>query len=97
MTSEVLVEKLDIHYFRGKLYFKKGTHFISDENLLLRDIDDLIRLSTNQHKQLLDLFKIKSFIQEDDELPVQIRNGYTLYENEFVYVNLSFTPSYFNI
>ena len=97
MTSEVLVEKLDIHYFRGKLYFKKGTHFISDENLLLRDIDDLIRLSPNQHKQLLDLFKIKSFLQEDDDLPVQFRNGYTLYENEIVEVDPGFTPYYFDI
>ncbi len=97
MTSEVLVEKLDIHYFRGKLYFKKDNHFISDRNLLLRAIDDLIRLNPSQHKQLMDLFEIKSFLQEDEDMPVQFRNGYTLYENEIVEVDPGFTPYYFDI
>src|SRR5699024_2083834 len=52
MTSEVLVEKLDIHFFRGKLFFKQDDHYISDNNLLLRAIDQLIQLKPSQHKQL---------------------------------------------
>ena len=94
MTSEVLVEKLDIHYFRNKMFFKSDDHYISDNNLLLRAIDQLIQLKPNQHKQLLELFQIKAHLQDDDDLPVQFRNGYTLYDNEIIEVDPGFTPYY---
>lgn len=97
MTSEVLVERLDIHYFRNKIFFKQDDHYISDNNLLLRAIDNLIRLMPNQHKQLMELFQIKSNLQEDDDLPVQFRNGYTLFDNEIVEVNPGFTPYYMDV
>src|SRR5690625_3056309 len=97
MTSEVLVERLDIHYFRNRLYFKQDDHYITDNNLLLRAIDKLIALKPNQHKQLLELFQIKAHLQEDDDLPVQFANGYTFYENEIVEVDPGFTPYYLNI
>lgn len=97
MTSEVLVEKLDIHFFRGKLFFKQDDHYISDNNLLLRAIDQLIQLKPSQHKQLLELFEIKSHLQEDDDLPVQFANGYVLYDDEVVEVEPGFTPYYLNI
>lgn len=97
MTSEVLVEKLDIHYFRNRIYFKQDDHYISDNNLLLRAIDKLIQLKPSQHKQLLELFQIKAHLQDDDDLPVQLANGYTLFENEMVKVEPGFTPYYLNI
>ena len=97
MTSEVLVEKLDIHLFRGKLFFKQDDHFIYDNNLLLRAIDKLIQLKPSQHKQLLDLFQIKSTLQDEDDLPVQFANGYVLYENEVVEVDPGFTPYYLDV
>ncbi|NMA74436.1 MAG: DNA primase [Bacteroidales bacterium] len=97
MTSEVLVEKLDIHYFRGKVFFKKENHFISDNNLLLRAIDELIKLKPSQHKQLLDLFTIKAHLQDDDDFPIQFNNGYVLYDNEIVEVDPGFTPYYLNV
>ena len=97
MTSEVLVERLDIHLYRGKLFFKQDDHYITDNNLLLRAIDKLISLKPAQHKQLLDLFQIKSTLQDDDELPVQFANGYVLYENEIVKVDPGFTPYYLDI
>ncbi|GGN59405.1 MULTISPECIES: phage/plasmid primase, P4 family [Oceanobacillus] len=97
MTSEVLVERLDIHLYRGKLFFKQDDHFIYDNNLLLRAIDKLIALKPNQHKQLLDLFQIKSTLQDADDLPVQFANGYVLYDNEVVEVDPGFTPYYLNI
>src|SRR5699024_11736120 len=75
MTSEVLVEKLDIHFFRGKLFFKQDDHYISDNNLLLRAIDQLIQLKPSQHKQLLELFEIKSHLQEDDDLLFKFQMG----------------------
>ncbi|WP_231631583.1 phage/plasmid primase, P4 family [Halolactibacillus sp. JCM 19043] len=94
MTSEVLVEKLSIHYFRGKLFFNQNGHYISDENLLLRAIDQLIKLKPSQHKELKELFKIKASLQDDDDLPVQLNNGYCLFENEIVEVDPGFTPFY---
>jgi len=97
MTSEVLAERLDIHYFRNRLYFKQDGYYVSDNNLLLRAIDNLIQLMPNQHKQLLDLFRIKARLQENDELPIQFKNGYALYENELVEVDPGFTPYYIDI
>lgn len=97
MTSEVLVERLDIHYFRGKLFFKKDNHYISDNNLLLRSIDELIKLKPNQHKQLMELFSIKAHLQDDDDFPVQFNNGYVLYDNEVVEVDPGFTPYFLNV
>ncbi|ENH96711.1 phage associated DNA primase [Gracilibacillus halophilus YIM-C55.5] len=97
MTSEVLVEKLDIHYFRGKTFFKKDNHYESDENQLLRAIDQLIKLKPSQHKELKELFKIKATLQEDDDLPVQLNNGYTLYDNEIVEIDPGFTPFYMDV
>jgi len=97
MTSEVLVEKLDIHYFRNKLFFRSDDHYISEENLLLRAIDQLIKLKPNQHKELKELFKIKATLQNDDDLPVQFNNGYCLYDNEIVEIDPGFTPFYLNV
>lgn len=97
MTSEVLAEKLDIHYYRGRLYFKQDNHYITDDNLLLRAIDKLIQLKPSQHDQLMKLFKIKSTLQEDDDMPVQFRNGYCLYDNELIEVEPGFTPYYLDI
>lgn len=97
MTSEVLVEKLDIHYFRNRLYFKNDDHYITDNNLLLRAIDKLIQLKPSQHKQLLELFEIKATLQDDDDLPVQFANGYCLYDNEIIQVDPGFTPYYLDI
>lgn len=97
MTSEVLVEKLDIHLYRGKLFFKQDDHYVSDNNLLLRAIDKLIQLRPSQHKQLLDLFQIKSTLQDEDDLPVQFSNGFALYENELIEVAPGFTPYYLDV
>lgn len=97
MTSEVLVEKLDIHYFQGKIFFKQDDHYISDENLLLRAIDKLIKLKPSQHNQLMDLFEIKSFLQTNEDLPVQFNNGYCLYDNEVVEIDPGFTPYFLNV
>lgn len=97
MTSEVLVEKLDIHYYRGKLFFKDDDHYVTDDNLLLRAIDKLIQLKPNQHDQLIKLFKIKSHLQDDDDFPIQFRNGYVLYDDEMIQVNPGFTPYYLDV
>lgn len=97
MTSEVLVERLDIHLYRGQLFFKQDDYYITDNNLLLRAIDKLIQLKPSQHKQLLDLFQIKSHLVDDDDFPIQFNNGYVLYENEVVQVEPGFTPYYLDV
>lgn len=97
MTSEVLVERLDVHLYRGKLFFKQDDHYITDNNLLLRAIDKMIQLKPSQHKQLLDLFQIKAHLVNDDDFPVQFNNGYVLYDNEIVEANPGFTPYYLDV
>lgn len=97
MTSEVLVEMLDIHYYRGKIYFRQDGHYVSDDNLLLRAIDQHIKLKPSQHAELEKLFEIKATLHEDDDLPVQFRNGFCLYDNELVEVDPGFTPYFLNV
>jgi putative DNA primase/helicase len=97
MTSEVLVEKLDIKYYQQKLYFKNDDHYIHDDNKLLRAIDKLIKLKPRQHNELMKLFEIKAEFIEDDDFPIQIRDGYLIDDGEVIKVDYGFTPYYLNV
>jgi putative DNA primase/helicase len=97
MTSEVLVEKLDIKYYQQRLYFKQGDHYICDNNKLLREIDKLIQLKPSQHNDLLKLFAIKAEYIEEGDFPIKLRGGYILDEGEVLKVDVGFTPYYLDI
>ena len=97
MTSEVLVEKLDIKFYQHRLYFKQNNRYICDDNLLLREIDKLIQLKPSQHKELLNLFEIKAERIETDDFPIQLRNGYVIDDGEVIQVDAGFTPFYLDV
>ncbi|WP_240613661.1 phage/plasmid primase, P4 family [Pueribacillus theae] len=97
MTSEVLVEKLDIKFYQHRLYFKQNARYISDDNLLLRAIDRLIQLKPSQHKELLTLFEIKAERIDYDDFPIQLRNGYIIDDGEVIQVDTGFTPFYLDV
>lgn len=97
MTSEVLVEKLDIKFYQHRLYFKQNNRYICDDNLLLREIDKLIQLKPSQHKELLNLFEIKAERIESDDFPIQLRNGYIIDDGEIIQVDAGFTPFYLDV
>ncbi|OLN21415.1 DNA primase [Domibacillus antri] len=92
MTSEVLTERLDIHYYSGRLFFKQKDRYITDDNKLLREIDQHIQLKPSNHKQLLDLFKIKASLVEDGDFPVMLPGGYVIDEGEVIQIDAGFTP-----
>lgn len=97
MTSEVLVEKLDIKFYQGKFYFKQNDRYLSDNNLLFRAIDELIKLKPNQMKELEKLFEIKAERIEQDDFHIQLRNGYIIDNGEVIQVDAGFTPYYLDI
>lgn len=97
MTSEVLTKRLDLHYYNHQIYFKYNDRYITDTNKLLREIDKHIKLKPSQHKQLLDLFKIKSRAVEDDDFVIQLPNGVVLDDGEPIVIEAGFTPYYLDV
>lgn len=97
-TSEALVEKLDIHYYNNKLFFRESENrYITDNNKLLREIDKVIRLRPNQHKQLMQLFEIKSTLAEEDNYPISLNGGYIIDDGEIIEIDYGFTPFHLNV
>lgn len=102
ITSEALVERLDIHYYNGKLFFKTktgngGNKYITDNNKLLREIDQMIRLKPAQHKQLMQLFEIKSTLAEQEDYPIALSDGHIIDDAEVIQIESGFTPYYLDI
>lgn len=97
MTSEVLVDKLDIKYYQGKLFFKQNGRYLMDDNLLLRAIDQLIPLKPARHKELMELFKIKAERIDYDDFPIQLRNGHIIDDGDVIQVDTGFTPFYLDV
>lgn len=97
MTSEVLAKRLDLHYYNNQIYFKQLDRYISDSNKLLREIDKHIKLKPAQHKQLLELFKIKSNVVEDNDFVIQLPNGVIIDDGEPIIIDAGFTPYYLDV
>lgn len=97
-TSEALVEKLDIHYYNHKLFFRESENrYITDNNKLLREIDKLIRLKPNQHKQLMQLFEIKSILAEENDYPISVNGGHIIDDGEIIEIDYGFTPFHLDV
>jgi len=105
VTSEALVEKLDIHYYNQRLFFRSqaGPHsggtnkYVTDNNLLLREIDKIVRLNPAQHKQLMQLFEIKSYLADEDEYPIALSEGHIIDDGEIIKIDYGFTPFYLDV
>lgn len=97
MTSEVLAKRLDLHYFNNQIYFKQMDRYITDTNKLLREIDKHIKLKPSQHKQLLELFRIKSTAVEEDDFPIQLPNGVVIDDGEPILIEAGFTPYFLDV
>lgn len=97
MTSEVLANRLNLHYYNNFIYFKQLDRYISDTNKLLREIDKHIKLKPSQHKQLLDLFKIKSRAVDDDDFVIQLQSGVVIEDGEPILIEAGFTPYYLDV
>lgn len=92
MTSEVLAKRLDLHFYNNQIYFKQHDRYITDTNKLLREIDKHIKLKPAQHKQLIDLFRIKSRAVEDDDFVIQLPNSVIIDDGEPILIDAGFTP-----
>lgn len=97
-TSEAIVEKLDIHYYNHKLFYRESNNkYITDNNKLLREIDKLIRLKPNQHKQLMQLFEIKSILAEEEDYPISLNGGHIIDDGEIIEIDYGFTPFHLDV
>lgn len=97
-TSEALVERLDIHYYNHKLFFRESSNnYINDNNKLLREIDKIIRLKPNQHKQIMQLFEIKSQLAEEEEYPISLNDGHIIDDGEIIEIDYGFTPFHLDV
>lgn len=97
MTSEVLAKRLDLHFYNNQIYFKQHDRYITDTNKLLREIDKHIKLKPAQHKQLIDLFRIKSRAVDDDDFVIQLPNGVIIDDGEPILIDAGFTPYFLDV
>lgn len=77
-TSKFLVDALDIKLYKNRLFFKTGNHWVSDDNKLLRAVDDYVELKRTQDAEMLAQFMKRAELIEDEVFPVQFRNDYML-------------------
>lgn len=97
-TSKYLVDLLEIKLFNNQLYFKDGNHWISDNNKLLRAVDQYIELLHSKDNELINQFMKRAELIEEEFFPVQLKNNFYL-ENGQVKEGTpeSFTPYYLEV
>lgn len=84
--AEWLVKKLDIKYYKGKLYFNDGNYHISNNTLLLREVTKYLKLKHTQDNELIhQLNKFAIIEKENRNLPIRVING-TISDGEFMNV-----------
>ena len=92
-TSKLLVKELDVKLYKNRLFFKEGNHWITDDNKLLRAVDDYVELKSSQDKELIAQFLKRATLIEQDIFPIQFRNNYILDgETVIPHSSQSFTP-----
>jgi len=93
-TSEILSKEFEIKYYNRSLYYKtKDNGWISDDNKLLRAIDERIKLKPRQQSELLKRLETDAELIEDEAFPIRFNNGYILdTENEVIPIESEFTP-----
>lgn len=97
-TSKYLVDVLEVKLFNNQLYFKNGNHWISDNNKLLRAVDQYIELLHSRDNELINQFMKRAELIEEEHFPVQLRNNYYLENGEVKEgVLTEFTPYYLNV
>lgn len=97
-TSKYLVDKLEIKLFKNQLYFKNGNHWISDQNKLLRAVDQYIELLHSRDNELTNQFLKRAELVEEEFFPVQFKNNYYLENGEVKEGTLkNFTPYYLDV
>ena len=97
--AEWLCKKLDINIYKGKIYFKRGTRYISSKNLLLREANKHLPLKKNQDTELLHQIEKISYYYDDltEDLFIQLNNG-IIKDNEFILTDeINFSPYYLDI
>lgn len=97
-TSKYLVDTLEIKLFNNQLYFKNNNHWISDNNKLLRAVDQYIELLHSRDKELINQFMKRAELIEEEHFPVQLRNDFYI-ENGIVHEGIldEFTPYYLDV
>lgn len=94
-----LLKRMDIKLYQSKLYFKSNGKYISDDRLLLKNINKFLPLTKHQDKEILhQLCKFSmEFSESNVEFPIIINNGVLvngIYYKDYKY---DFTPFHLNV
>lgn len=94
-----LLKRMDIKLYQSKLYFKSNGKYISDDRLLLKNINHFLPLTKHQDNEILhQLCKFATEISESNiEFPIILNNGVLvngIYYKDYKY---NFTPFYLNV
>lgn len=97
-TSKYLVDTLEIKLFNNQLFFKNGNHWISDNNKLLRAVDQYIELLHSRDNELINQFMKRAELIEEEFFPVQLKNNYYIENGEVIEgTPEEFTPYYLDV
>lgn len=95
--AEWLVEKLDIKLYKGKLWFKDGIRYLSDEVILKRKISEEQSLVMNLLNETFSQLYLKAeYIPNHKEFNIKLNNG-TLINNTVAPITAGFTPFYVDV
>ncbi len=97
--AQFIIKELDITLYNTQLFFKQDNKYITDNRLLLKRVNDFVKLKKCQDTEILH--QINKFADEvntsEKELPILIKNGMIL-EGEFVATDtLTFSPFFLDV
>lgn len=97
-TSKYLVDELEIKLFNNQLYFKTNNHWISDNNKLLRAVDNYIELLHSKDNELINQFLKRAELIEEEFFPIQLCNNYYIEDGQVHEgVLTKFSPYYLEV
>jgi putative DNA primase/helicase len=92
VTSEVIANEFQIKYYNNALFFKTKDGWISDNNKLLRKVDQRIKLRPRMQNEMLKRLEVEAELIESDIFPIRFSNGFVLDGGEVIPVESDFTP-----
>lgn len=92
-TSKYLVDALEIKLYKNRLFFKTGNHWVTEDNKLLRAVDNYVELKRTQDTELIAQFMKRAELIEEEIFPLQFRNSFMLDDGKIIpHSSEDFTP-----
>ena len=97
VLADVLVERLDICVYKGRIYFRSGSKYITGDYELSKAANDVQRLKQPQYKELVYQLKNRGrSVADDSKFEIALPNG-VLRNGIIEHTEHGFTPFYLNV